>query len=105
MAYLQVINAMTEQSDWLLRVQEEMAHGQEILLVLPTMDDIKSKALAKLCHAYRYIQGNDVNGQIPPGYEMLLEVDSYAAKEHGIAVETVCLLHPERTPARPHILA
>ena len=91
-AKLEIINAMTEPAAWLDRVHEQMGQGNEILLLLAHLDEGKSNALAKLCQAYRYSQ--DCETVLSEEYRQLLDVHDYAAKEHGIGVEMVFLLHP-----------
>src|SRR4051812_44613426 len=93
-AKLEIINAMTDQAAWIERVHEQMGLGREILLLLSQLDNSKSNALAKLCHAYRYSQ--DADAVLPDEYRDLLDVHDYAAKEHGIGVEMVLLLHPRQ---------
>src|SRR3954468_19183547 len=92
-AKLEIINAMTDQAAWLERVHEQMGRGNEILLLLSQLDPGKSNALARLCQAYRYSQDADA---VPDEYRQLLDVHDYAAKEHGIGVEMVLLLHPRQ---------
>lgn len=99
-AHPQVINAMTEQADWLVKVQEEMGHGREILLLLPAVEQSKSRALAKLCHAYHYSQQLGLTSELCQEFEMLLDMSDFAAKEHGISMDVVCLLQPEINPNR-----
>jgi hypothetical protein len=94
-AKLEVINSMTEPAAWLQRVQDHMGHGSEILLLLSQIDQAKSNALAKLCHAYHYSQDNDIADALSDEYRNLLDVHDYAAKEHGIGIDMVFLLHPE----------
>ena len=102
---LEIINAMTEPVAWLARVQEEMGHGHEILLLLSQIDQGKSNALIKLCHAYHYSQENEMALDISDECRRLLDVHDYAAKEHGINIEMVFLLHPEATPlTRPRLV-
>jgi hypothetical protein len=103
-ARLEIINAMTESGAWLERVQEEMGHGKEILLVLSQIDQAKSNALAKLCHAYRYSQEDDTAFELSHDYRHLLDLHDYAAKEHGIASEMVFLLHPQSSQSTRHHL-
>jgi len=93
-AKLEIINAMTDPGAWLDRVHEQMGFGNEILLLLSQLDAGKSNALAKLCHAYRYAQDSET--VLPDEYRQMLDVHDYAAKEHGIGVDTVFLLHPCR---------
>src|SRR6266850_1225608 len=83
-ARLEVINAMTEPAAWLQRVQDHMGNGSEILLLLSQIDQAKSNALAKLCHAYHYSQDSDIADALSEEYRKLLDVHDYAAKEHGI---------------------
>ena len=97
-AKLEIINAMTEPATWLDRVQEQMGNGNEILLLLSQIDQVKSNALGKLCHAYHYSQENEMALDISDECRRLLDVHDYAAKEHGINIEMVFLLHPEATP-------
>ena len=96
-AKLEIINAMTDPAAWLDRVHEQMGLGNEILLLLSQLDEGKSNALAKLCHAYRYSQDSET--VLPDEYRQLLDVHDYAAKEHGIGIETVFLLHPRNHAA------
>ena len=103
-AKLEIINAMTESGAWLERVQEEMGHGKEILLVLAQIDQAKSNALAKLCSAYHYSQDNEVPFEYWEEYRPLLEMNDYAAKEHGIGAEMVCFLHPQSCQITRHHL-
>jgi len=91
-AKMEVINAMTEPAAWLDRVHEQMSLGHQILLLLSQVDQGKSNALAKLCQAYRYTQ--DCDSLLLDEYRQLLDVHDYAAKEHGIGVEMVFVLHP-----------
>ena len=105
-ARLEIINAMTESGAWLERVQEEMGHGKEILLVLSQLDQAKSNALDKLCNAYHYTQQDEIALELWEEYRQLLDVHDYAAKEHGIAAEMIFLLHPRSSPApRQHLSA
>jgi hypothetical protein len=92
-AKLEIINTMTEPAAWLERVHEQMGQGNEILLLLAQLDQGKSNALAKLCHAYHYWQDCEV--VLPEQYRQLLDVHDYAAKEHGIGAEMVFRLHPQ----------
>ena len=100
-ARLEIINAMTESGAWLERVQEEMGHGKEILLVVAHIDQGKSNALTKLCSAYQYSQETELSFEHWEEYHRLLDGNDYAAKEHGIAAEMVCLLSPQSLRARP----
>ena len=103
-ARLEIINAMTESGAWLERVQEEMGHGKEILLVLSQLDQAQSNALAKLCNAYHYAQQNEAALELWEEYRQLLDLNDYAAKEHGIAAEMMFLLHPRSIEtSRPHL--
>ena len=91
-AKLEIINAMTEPAAWLDRVHEQMGLGHEILLLLSQLDQGKSNALGRLCQAYSYTQDSD--SLLVEEYRQMLDVHDYAAKEHGIGVEMVFLLHP-----------
>ena len=93
-AKLEVINALHGQANWLELVHEEMGYGKEILLLLPPVDDTKTHALAKLCEAYRYHQPNDLPREVVEQYEKLLDLNEFAAKEHGITADTVYFLQP-----------
>src|SRR5258706_14527680 len=99
-ARLKIIKAIKESGAGLERVQEKMAHEKEILLVLTHIDQGKSNALAKLCHAYHYSQQPDLSFEHLEVYHRLLDVNDYAAKEHGIAAEMVCLLCPQAAGTR-----
>jgi hypothetical protein len=103
-ARLEIINAMTDSGAWLEKVQEEMGHGKEILLVLSQIDQAKSNALAKLCNAYHYSQQDETALEVWEDYRRLLDVHDYAAKEHGIAAEMVFLLHPKSSHSAQHHL-
>jgi hypothetical protein len=104
-AKLEIINSMTEPAAWLARVQEQMGNGNEILLLLSQVDQVKSNALGKLCHAYHYSQEAEMGLDISDECRRLLDVHDYAAKEHGIGIEMVFLLHPEATPlSRPRLV-
>jgi hypothetical protein len=103
-ARLEIINAMTESGAWLERVQEEMGHGKEILLVLSQIDQAKSNALAKLCNAYHYSQESEAAFELWEDYRQLLDLNDFAAKEHGIAAEMVFLLHPQSSQSTRHQL-
>ena len=94
-AKLEIINAMTEPAAWLERVQEQMGLGREILLLLSQIDEPKSKALSKLCHAYHYSQDADMDLALSAECRKMLDMHDYAAKEHGIGIEMVFLLHPK----------
>ena len=100
-ARLEIINAMTESGAWLERVQEEMGHGKEILLLLAHLDQGQSNALSKLCNAYHYSQETNLSFEHWEEYHRLLDVNDYAAKEHGIGAEMVCLLCPQALRPRP----
>ena len=93
-AKLEIINTMTEPAAWLERVQEQMGLGNEILLLLSQIDEPKSKALSKLCHAYHYSQDADMDHALSDQCRKMLDMHDYAAKEHGIGIEMVFLLHP-----------
>src|SRR5256885_106224 len=82
-ARLEIINTMTEPAAWLERVQEQMGLGKEILLLLSQLDDPKSKALSKLCHAYHYSQDTDMDLTLSDQCRKMLDMHDYAAKEHG----------------------
>ena len=104
-AKLEIINTMTEPAAWLERVQEQMGHGKEILLLLSQIDQAKSNALAKLCNAYHYAQDVDLDLALSEECRKLLDVHDYAAKEHGIGIEMVFLLHPKVTAlAQPRLV-
>ena len=81
-----------------------MGHGKEILLVLAQLDQVKSNALAKLCSAYHYSQENDAAFDLWEEYRSLLDLNDYAAKEHGIGAEMVFLLHPQSSQSTRHQL-
>ena len=104
-AKLEIINAMTESCAWLERVQEEMGHGKRILLVLAQIDQSQSNALVKLCHAYHYSQQDEAAFEVWEEYRQLLDLNDYAAKEHGIGAEMVYLLHPPCGETNRHHLA
>ena len=99
-AKLEVINALHGRANWLELVHEEMGHGSEILLLLPPVDAAKTNALAKLCQAYRYHQPNDLPREVLEEYGMLLDVNDFAAKEHGITRESVYFLQPQGSGTR-----
>ncbi|HXG48207.1 MAG TPA: hypothetical protein VNO52_11335 [Methylomirabilota bacterium] len=99
-AKLEVINALHGQRDWLELVHVEMGQGKEILLLLPPVDASKAKALARLCHAYGYHQPADLPREVIEHYEQLLDLNDFAAKEHGITSEAVYFLQPHRTESR-----
>lgn len=104
-AKMEIINAMTEPGAWLERVQEQMGNGREILLLLSQLDQPKSNALAKLCKAYHYSQDNEIGFDLSQEYGQLLDVNDYAAKEHGIGIEMVYVLHPASAPtAQPRLV-
>ena len=94
-AKLEVINAMAGHGHWLEKVQEEMGHGKEILLLLAPTDQTKTNALAKLCSAYHYAQCADFPPEIWAEYQRMLDLNDFAAKEHGIGPELIFLLHPQ----------
>jgi hypothetical protein len=84
---------MTEPAAWLQRVQDQMGNGSDILLLLSQIDQAKSNALAKLCHAYHYSQDSEMD--LSEEYRSFLGVNDYAAKENGIGIDMVFVLHPE----------
>ena len=102
---MEIINAMTESGAWLERVQEEMGHGKEILLVLAQIDQAKSNALAKLCSAYHYSQESESAFDLSEEYRHLVDLNDYAAKEHGIGAEMIFWLHPQSSQSTRHHLS
>ncbi len=96
----EVVNAMTEQAEWMDKTRNLMEDHKEIVLLFSSLEHFQSHALAKLCEAYHYQPPAHPAQDRWPEFQRKLDLDDFAAKEQQITVESVFVLKPE-TPVAP----
>ncbi|MEW6158500.1 MAG: hypothetical protein AB1813_13790 [Verrucomicrobiota bacterium] len=91
---LEVVNALTAESDWISKLREAMKSRREIAFIATFLDRSKTEGLRRLCQEEDYHEPETVPEARWNEIKTKLNLGGLAKKEQSVDRNHVYLLHP-----------